>query len=115
MHCCGIRRLMYPLASGEDASCLQALVYGWHEYLSDMKLTRSAEQPAALRRQLHGKHAHVIEKAFSHRHCSDSTSRLHTVMQYWTDEVDQAHNANERAAHLAAKQHVRQEHGNKMA
>ena len=77
MHSCGIRRLMYQLASAEVASCLQVLVYGWHEYQSDMKLTRSAEQPAALRRQLHGWHAHVREKAFLRRHGSDSTSRLH--------------------------------------
>ena len=77
MHGCGIRRLTYQLASAEDASCLQALFHGWHEYQSDMKLTRSAEQSAALRRQLSGKHDHVMEKVLLHWDCRVSMVLLH--------------------------------------
>ena len=86
------RRLIYQLDSVEDAECLHALLSGWHEYLTDMKFSRSVEQSAARVRHLHGKHVHVEEKALLHRNCDDCISphALHTVMHYWIHEVDRA-------------------------
>ena len=66
-------------------------------------------------KSLHGKHIHVKEKALLHWSSSDGTPRLLTVMRHWTGEADRAHKAGKRAARLAAKQRVRQEHGGNVA
>ena len=111
-----VRRLMYQLVNVEGESCLHAPLNCscWH--LSGTELTRHTTRSAARMRHLHGKNGHVIEKTLQHWHCSDSVSRLHTVMQVghcWfllhalvepgegpacTEEVDQAHDEHTQEA-----------------
>ena len=66
MHRSGFRRCMYQLVGGEDATGFHALLGCWQEYQAAMKVTRSAEQSTAQRRQLHGKHKLVMEQAPLH-------------------------------------------------